>query len=363
MSEKTEQPTAKKIRDARSKGQVAKSIEITSGLQLTAILGYFLLEGPHLLEGLKALIDVSIEVINQSLAHASNRILTTSVGLALRFLGGISALVVAITVVSILAQIGPLLASEALKPSLEKINPLSNAKQMFSIHSLFELCKSIFKVLVLSLICYYLIKTYTPSLQFLPLCDINCGIDTATRLLFWMLAALLGFYAIFGLADFAFQSYNNNNKLKMSIEDIKEEFKNTEGDAQIKHKRKEIHREIQSGSLASNVEKSTMVVRNPTHIAVCLYYRQEETPLPQVLEVGHDSMARHIVRLAEKAGVPVVENIEVARALAAQVAPGGYIPPSLFEPIAHVLRIAMNLNYEVEDEHPQDAPSNPSKPG
>lgn len=349
MSEKTEKPTPKKVREARNKGQVAKSMEITSGLQLAAILGYFLFEGPHLLQALKVLIDVSIEVTNYSIEPAIDRILSTFVGLSLRFLGSIAALIIAITVISILSQIGPLLASEALKPSLEKVNPLSNAKQMFSIHSLFELTKSIFKVLILSLICYYLIKTYTPSIQHLPLCDIDCGMKTATRLMFWMLAVLLGFYAIFGIADLAFQSYNTNKKLMMSMEDIKQEFKNTEGNAEIKSKRKEMHREIQSGSLASNVGKSTMVVRNPTHIAVCIYYQQDKTPLPQVLEVGHDRMAQHIVRIAEKAGIPVVENIEIARALAEQVAPGSYIPSFLFEPVAHLLRIAMNLNYENKD--------------
>lgn len=351
MSEKTEQPTPKKIRDARKKGQVAKSTEITSGLQLAAVLGYFLLEGPHLLQAFETLINTALEVINQAVGPASDRIITTFFGLALRFLGGMGMLVIAVTVISILSQIGPLLALEAMKPSLEKINPLNNAKQMFSMRSLFELTKSIFKVLVLLLICYYLIKTYIPSIQHLPLCDINCGMKTATRLLFWMLAVLLGFYAIFGLADFAFQRYNTTKKLMMSIEDIKQEYKNSEGNAQMKSKRKEIHREIQSGSLARNVEKSTLVVRNPTHIAVCLYYRQEETPLPRVLEIGHDHRAQHIVRLAEKAGIPIVENIEIARALEAQVTPGSYIPPCLFEPIAQLLRTAMNLKYENEDPH------------
>ncbi|QLL13481.1 EscU/YscU/HrcU family type III secretion system export apparatus switch protein [Pseudomonas chlororaphis] len=346
MSEKTEKPTPKKVRDARKKGQVAKSIEITGGLQLAAMLGYFLLEGPFLLQAFEILIDVSIEVVNQPIGPATDQIVAAFVGLTLRFLGGIAALVIAITVISILSQVGPLLASEALKPSLEKVNPLNNAKQMFSMQSLFELTKSIFKVLVLSLICYYLIRTYTPSIQHLPLCDVECGITTATRLLFWMLAVLLGFYAIFGLADFAFQRYNTTKKLMMSIEDIKQEFKNTEGNAEIKGKRKEIHREIQSGSLASNVKKSTMIVRNPKHIAVCLYYQKEETPLPQVLEIGYDQLALHIVKLGEKAGIPVVENIEIARTLAAQVPPGGYIPSTLFEPVAHLLRIVMDIKYE-----------------
>ncbi|HBO5142460.1 EscU/YscU/HrcU family type III secretion system export apparatus switch protein [Pseudomonas aeruginosa] len=350
MSEKTEKPTPKKVRDARKKGQVAKSIEITSGLQLAAILGYFLLEGPLLLQAFEILIDVSIKVINQPTGTATDRIVAILVSLTLRFLGGIAALVVAITVISILGQIGPLLASEALKPTLDKVNPLNNAKQMFSMHSLFELTKSIFKVFVLSLICYYLIRNYTSSIQHLPLCDVECGVKVATRLLFWMLGALLGFYAIFGLADFAFQRYNTTKKLMMSVEDIKQEFKNTEGNAEVKGRRKEIHKEIQSGSLASNVKKSTMIVRNPKHIAVCLYYRKEETPLPQVLEIGYDQLALHIVKLGEKSGVPIVENIDIARALASQTPPGGYIPPSLFEPVAQLLRIAMDIQYEENSE-------------
>lgn len=352
MSEKTEKPTDKKIKDARKKGQVAKSIEITSGLQLAAVLVYFTFEGPHLLQSFEAMTQVAINVIHDDIVTALQQISRVFAAMVMRFVVGIAVLVIFITVVAIMGQTGPMIATEAVKPSLDKINPLANFKQMFSMKSLFELSKSLLKVLLLSLIFIYLIRQYGPSIQFLSLCDVSCGMRVSTQLLYWMWAALIGFYVIFGIADFSFQHYNTTKQLMMSMEDIKQEFKNLEGNQEVKQKRKEVHREIQSGSLAANVSKSTVVVRNPTHIAVCLYYKEGETPLPQVLEIGHDEVALHIVRLAERKGIPVVENINVARSLASQVKIGSVIPAELFEPVAAMLRIAMKLHYD--DDHRND---------
>ncbi len=349
MSEKTEKPTPQKLRDARKKGQIATSTEITSGVQLACLLGYFMVEGKHLLHAFEALSTLSIEVSNEDLVSAASRLACATAELVLRFTVGIAALVVLATIAAVVAQTGPLLAYEAMKPSLDKLNPFANLKQMFSMRSLFELAKSLSKVGLLSLIFFYLIRQYGPSLQFLPLCGVSCGLRVSVELLYWMWCALLGFYVVFGIADYAFQRYNTMKQLMMSVEDIKQEYKNSEGNPEIKHKRKEAHREVQSGSLAANVGKSSVVVRNPTHIAVCLFYRPPETPLPQVLEIGRGARAQHIVELAEKAGVPVVENIRVARSLAAETEAGGYIPPSLFEPVAQILRLVMKLQYECEE--------------
>lgn len=348
MSEKTEKPTEKKVRDARKKGQVAKSAEVTSGVQLAALLGYFTFEGRALMHGFESIINVSITVIPLDLSTGLNQLLGVFFGLILRFILGIAVLVIVMTVLAIVLQIGPLIAPEALKPSMKKMNPLANLKQMFSVRNLFELGKSLFKVILLSLIFFYLIRQYAPSIQFLPLHAVTSGLVVSTRLLYIMWSALVGFYVFFGLADFAFQRYNINKQLMMSIEDIKQEYKNSEGNPEMKHKRKEVHRTVQSGSLAANVAKSTAVVRNPTHLAVCLYYRPGETPLPQVLEIGRDELALHIVALAEKAGIPVVENIPLARTLAAQTEVGRAISPHLFEPVAHILRLAMKLEYDNE---------------
>ncbi|RKT98834.1 EscU/YscU/HrcU family type III secretion system export apparatus switch protein [Burkholderia sp. Nafp2/4-1b] len=364
MSEKTEKPTARRIAEARKKGQVAKSTEITSGAQLTVLLGYFLFEGVHLLHAFQMLVNVSIESVNDDFTAAITHWVRAFGAVLIRFTIGMAMLVIASTVVAVIAQIGPLFAIEALKPSFNKINPLSNFKQMFSLKGLFEFVKSLFKVGALSAIFFYLIRQYAPSLQFLSLFSIESGLAVSTQLLYWMWAALIAFYVVFGIADFAFQCYNTRKQLMMSPEDIKQEFKNSEGDPEIKHRRREIHREVHSGSLAANVAKSTVVVRNPTHVAVCVYYRRGETPLPEVVEIGHDKLALHIVALAERANVPVVENVLLARALAGRLQVGQRIPPDLFEAVAHVLRVAMELHYDHDIGEPDpDAGATELPPG
>ncbi len=212
--------------------------------------------------------------------------------------------------------------------------------------SLFELFKSCLKVGLLSLIFAYILNKYSSSLQFLPLCGLACGLSVTATLCGWLWGTLIIFYVVFGAADFAFQHHTMMKQLKMSKEDIKQEHKDSEGNPEIKQKRKETHKEIQSGSLAANVKKSSVMVRNPTHLAVCLYYREGETPLPKVLDKGQGEMALHMVKLAEKFNVPVVENIPLARALMRDVENDHYIPESLFEPVAELLRVVMDLEYD-----------------
>jgi type III secretion protein U len=346
MSEKTEQPTAKKRNDARKRGQVAKSVEVTSGVQLAVLFGYFFFEGADMLESFKMLVDVSVGTIGGEFLVGIADWLKAFTKVLIRFMLGMAFLVIAMTMSAVVAQIGPLFAPEALKLSLEKVNPLSNLKQIFSIKGLFEFIKSLFKVVTLSCIFFYLMRQYMPSLQFLPFSDVDVGLSVATQLLGWMWAALIGAYVVFAMADFSFQRYSMTNQLKMSIQDIKQEFKDSEGNPEVKQRRRETHFDIQSGSLAENVKKSSVVVRNPKHIAVCLHYERGSTPLPEVLEIGRDRVALHIVTLAERAGIPIVENVPVARALASRVSPGQCIPSDLFEPVAHILRVAMQLNYD-----------------
>lgn len=346
MSEKTEQPTTKHLRDARKKGQVVKSDEIVSGAQLIALFGYFYFQGGALIESVKALILATLAVLNQPLMQATTHIKDLFLQIVMQFMGGIALLLIGTTVLATVAQTKPLLAWEALELKLDKLNPMANIKQLVSMKSLFEFLKSVCKVALLSLIFFYLLRRYLGSLQFLPLCGIACGMAVTTQLLAWMWSSLMGFYLVLAIADFAFQRHSVMKQLMMSKEDVKREYKDAEGNPEIKHERKKLHREIQSGSLAANISKSTVIVRNPQHIAICLYYQQGETPLPLVLEKGCDARAVHIVALAEKFGVPIVEHIRVARHLMAQTEVGDAIPASLFEPVAQILRAVMQLDYD-----------------
>ncbi|MBP7662481.1 EscU/YscU/HrcU family type III secretion system export apparatus switch protein [Shewanella sp. NKUCC05_KAH] len=346
MAEKTEKPTEKRLREARNRGQVIKSAEIVTGLQMAIILGYFLYEGPALVQAIMALIDLTIHAINLPLETAAEQIVGTFAMLALRFLGGLTLVLVFTIVVGNLVQTGPVWAAESIMPSMDKLNVMNNAKQLISLKSLFELAKNLVKVTVLSLVFYYLLHRYVNAFQYLPLCGEACGISVISTMITWLWGSFLGCYLIFGIADYAFQRYSLMKELKMSKDDTKQEYKDSEGNPEMKQKRRETQREVASGSLASNVRKATVVVRNPTHIAVCLYYSEGETPLPKVLEKAEDHMALHIVALAEKAGVPIVENIPLARALFKHVEAGDVIPESLFEPVAELLRLVMTISYD-----------------
>ncbi|MCG5258904.1 EscU/YscU/HrcU family type III secretion system export apparatus switch protein [Cupriavidus gilardii] len=353
MTEKTEQPTPKKIRDAREEGQIAKSVEIATGIQLAVLLGYFWLRGEDIIDAFQSIIEVAIASIGEPLRVAMGRVVTVTGTLMLHLLAPVGIVLILATVGSVMAQIGPLFAPKFIKPKGERISPLTNAKQLFSLRSLFEFGKSLLKVSILSIAFYLLIKRYLYSFQFLPLCGTECGLRVTGVLIGWLWGILVLFYVVFAIADLAFQKRTLTKQLMMSRDEIQKEFKNTEGDPHIKHKRKEIHRDIQSGSMAANVKRSTAVVRNPTHVAVCLYFVAGETPLPQVIEKGIDARARRMIAIAEEAGVPMVEEVHVARRLYARTEVGDYIPAELFEPVAEILNLVNEMKQS--DEGIEDA--------
>lgn len=352
MSEKTEQPTEKRIQDARKEGQVAKSQEINATVQLTLTLLWLIAEGPDLYDALAKLIDYTIDATNLSLDAATVVLTEHVVSLTLRFVFGLGGLLALSLTLTGLVQSGFLFAPKAIQPSAKRLNPLANAKQMVSITKLFELGKMLLKVAVLGITFAYMIMRFGPSFATLPQAQPAAGLAVCVQLAQWMWAVLAGMTAVFAVADYGMQYYQLRKQLMMSHDDIKQEHKNAEGSDEIKHRRRELQQEVQSGSLAGNVAKSSVVVRNPTHIAVCLRYEENETPLPQVLEYGREERALQIVALAEQFEIPVVENVALARALIASTQPGDYIPEALFAPVAHVLQLvrARLDEDEVEDE-------------
>ncbi|CNK61401.1 EscU/YscU/HrcU family type III secretion system export apparatus switch protein [Yersinia aleksiciae] len=346
--QKNEKPTAKRLKEAREKGQVIKSVEITSGVQLVVLVIYFLLTGYTLVDQAKVLIRDTIDQLHQPVTMALARIGSECFAVLLHIMGVLGGALVLITILSGLAQVGPLLATKAVEFKGEHINPINNAKQLFSLRSLFELTKSLLKVSVLTLIFGYLLMHYATSFGYLTYCGSQCAIPVFATLMGWLLGALIACYVVFSLMDYSFQRYNTMKQLKMSLEEVKREHKDTDGDPHIKQKRRQLQQEVQSGSFAKNVQRATAVVRNPTHFAVCLFYHPEDAPLPLVIEKGQGERAALIITLAEQQGIPVVENIALARALHQGVACGETIPEQFFEPVAAILRMALALDYQPE---------------
>lgn len=350
MSEKTEKPTEKKKRDSRNEGQVIKSLEITSGIQLLTILAFFHFFADEVLRQITALILLTSQLINQPFDYAINLLTQALVTAGGKFFALFVGMLSIATVASLVAQIGFMLATKAVKIKGEKINPVSNLKQIFSLNSLVELFKSCLKVILLCLIFLFVFRYFSQTFQAIPYCGVNCAIPLFSVMIRWMWYALLAFYVVLGVIDYAFQTHNTMKQLRMSKEDVKQERKNLEGDPKIKKRRREMQREIQSGSLAQNVKQSAVIIRNPTHIAICLGYDPIETPIPKILDKGEDARAEHIVALALKESIPMVENISLARQLFYEVKEGEAIPEFLFEPVAALLRMVLDLNYDEEEE-------------
>lgn len=343
--EKTEQPTAKKLRDARKKGQVSSSKDVVSAALVVLMFALLWGASGFYADKLRELILLPTVFIGSDMPFYQ-ALEQTFDGLIVLFLQMIAPPLVLAVVVGIaahLGQFGFLLAFESLKPDLNKLNPGKGIKKIFSIKNLVELLKSILKIALLTILFYQVISDNLANLLKLP----GCGLSCVTPLLGALMLDLM-IYAGFGFiliaaADFAFQRFQFTKEMRMSKQEVKQEYKEMEGDPRIKGKRRQLHQELMMQNTAGAVKRSTVVVTNPTHIAIALEYREGETPLPIVRAKGENLMAQRIIEIARAEGIPVMENVPLARALHEQSQVDQYIPSDLIEAVAEVLRWVAQL--------------------
>lgn len=341
---KTEKPTPKRLRDARKKGQVAKSQDLSSAisfvafaLALTALAAY-LFQRVYIL--LKNMLGggFNVDGFENNLNHMGTQAILWVVILSAPFL-----LIAVITgLVGHLGQIGFLFTGEPLKPSLNKINPISGFKNIFGKKAIFGLGKNVLK---LAIVVGFTLYTMFDSVQLIMSAG-GVGIEKVFPLMMELISSLgfrLGlFMAVLGIADFVFQRYTHKKELMMSMQEIKEEHKQMEGDAQIKSQRKARYKELLSGKI-SDVDTSTVVVTNPTHLAVAIRFNQGEDDVPIVVAKGADLMAQRVKERAKENDVPVFENKPVARALYKDAEVGDPIPNDLYQAIAEMIALVFQM--------------------
>jgi type III secretion protein U len=351
MSEKTEQPTAKKLRDAREKGQVAKSKDFTQTALIVALFAYIISAGKLLMESFSRILVAPFSFIDTDFHHAVAAVMEVMIVetafLLLPFIG----IVLIVGIFSETIQTGLLFAFEAIKPSAKKLNVLENAKNMVSKKSLVELLKSLIKIGVLSWVTYVLTRDALPLLMHIP----YRGFGEIGSLLGELLKNLIiqtGLaYTVIALADFVWQRMQHNKQLMMSKDEIKQEYKGMEGDPHIKGQRKHLHQELMASDSVQGARTASVLVTNPTHLAIAIRYDEDTTPLPIVVGKGEGALAERMIEAAREAGVPIVQNIPLAHALFDTSSLDQYIPSDLIEPVAAVLRLVMDLA-----ERPSDSP-------
>ncbi|QLK63782.1 flagellar type III secretion system protein FlhB (plasmid) [Enterobacteriaceae bacterium Kacie_13] len=343
MSEKNEKPTSKRLREARKRGQIAKSTELTSAIQLGSIALVFFFFMPDWLADVTRLVEMTLASASKADMDAILTIMVACGGLFIRIISVIGSVMLASILSIQLAQVGIAFSPGAFANVGQRINPLSNLKQMFSAASLFELFKSILKLCVVGGIFSSLLKGALPNVQHLSRCGPACGLTFTSGLVFRLFLGLLAAYVFFALADYAFQKRRITKQLMMNREEIKQEFKESEGSPEIKQQRKELHRELQNSGLKNNVRKSSFIIRNPTHIAICVWYHEKECPLPKILDKASDKQAMIAIELAEEAGIPMVENIPLARSLFKQIPVGEFITAEYYEEMAAVIHFVEKI--------------------
>lgn len=336
--EKTEQPTPKKLRDARMKGQVAMSKDLVSTLMLLAQMATLLLFWRWYLDTLQELVVLPAHYMRVDFEVAWPAMLAAVTRIAIKLSLPILLVTIAVAVLSNFIQIGPLLVLEPIKPDIKKLDPIAKLKQLFSMKNLFEFGKSILKVAFLSWLLYLLIRNAIGDLVHLP----SGGMGSTVAALISLLQSLAFYtgmaYTVVAVADYGFQKYQHTKGLRMSKEEIKREYKESEGDPKIKGKRRQLHQELIAEDVRSRVKKSTVLVTNPTHLAIALYYEPGQTKLPVIIAKGQGDRAAAMRKIAEEEGIPVMRNIPLARALYSSTDIEQFIPSEFIEPVAEVLR-------------------------
>ena len=248
-----------------------------------------------------------------------------------------------IAILANIVQVGWKVTTKPLQPKADKFNPINGFKRMFSKDSLFELLKSIAKILVIIYVAYTSIKDKADNIFLLydiPLMQavILCGtiiIDAGFKISM--------VYLVIGLLDFAYQKHKFNDEMKMTKQEVKDEYKNTEGNPEIKGRQKQRMREASQRRMMQDVPKADVVITNPTHLAVAIKYDAETSKAPVVLAKGEDYVAMKIREAAKENQIEIVENKPLARMLYANVEIGQEIPPELYQAVAEVLAMVYNM--------------------
>ncbi len=341
--DKTEPPTSKRLRDARKKGQVAKSKEVVSAAVLISLLAVFTLGSDYYLGLFRDLFESPLWLEQVPFEKAFDDMVRKAFTIGIALIAPPVGVALIMGILANFVQVGVLVAGEAIKPDLKRLNPGTAIKNIFSKKSLVELLKSLVKIGVLGAAITHVIYNGIPSLIGIVHCGLRCVMPVLGALFAELVAYVSLAFIVVAVADYVFQKLSYINGLKMSKDEIKREYKESEGNPEMKGQRRNMFMEIINSQEASNVKRSSVVVANPVHLAVGLYYEKQKTALPVVTLKEQGLNAQRVVAVAEREGIPVMVDVTLARSLMSDTEVDRYIPNDLIAPVAEVLRLIRSL--------------------
>jgi len=343
--EKTEEPTQKRLDDAREKGDIPRSKELATMALLLASIAAAMVFGRMLVEHMagmlrynyvlerEAVFDVSMMAI-----HLGNSVMEAFMGV-----GGFFIMVLLAALISPIALGGWNFSSKALAPKFNRLNPLSGIKRMFSMKALVELIKALAKFGLVGTFGVLSLWAIHNDLLRLGISDVTVAMGDAVELLMWVFLVMCIALVLIAAVDAPYQLYEYSKKLKMTLQEIKDEMKNTEGKPEVKGRIRQLQREIAQRSMMGNVPDADVVITNPTHYSVALKYDQEVRDAPIVVAKGADFVALKIREIANEHEVPILQAPALARALYYSTEVEEEIPSGLFNAVAQVLAYVFQL--------------------
>lgn len=345
--EKTEPATAKKLKDAREEGKVAKSKELTAAFGLIVLflcLKIFIsYVGENLIHIFPVIYNSMADFVKMNEGALSMQAVSSLFfDVIIRWLLIVLpffAFGFVITILISIIQVGWTVSTKPMKPELSKFNPIHGFKRIFSKDSLFQLLLSVIKIGLIVYIAYSSLKDRVHDLFILYDLSLKQAVALVGTLIIDVGLKISLVYLVIGIADFAYQKFKFNDDMKMTKQEVKDEYKNTEGDPQIKGRQRRKMQEVSQRRMMQDVPKADVVITNPTHLAVAIKYDANVSAAPVVLAKGEDYLAQKIKEVARDHHIDIVENKPLARMLYHNVDIGAEIPPELYQAVAEVLAV------------------------
>jgi len=341
--ERTEQPTPRRREEARQRGQVPRSIDLTAAVVLLAGLMLLNWLGPSMLERMLDLARAITTAANPrptDIEVWARRTVSAAASMLLPFL----ALLTALAVVSMLVQSGPVLTWQRAQPRLENINPLKGLRRLFSTDALARAVLGVLKLALVGWVAYVSIAHNIRTVLGAAALEPMAIVQGTGRLVFMLSLRMALILLVLGLIDYAYQRYKNEKSLKMTKQEVKDELRRMDGDPHIKARRRQLQLKLAMQRLSTEVPRSDVVVTNPTEYAVALRYDEATMAAPRLVAKGRGWLAERIRQIAVRHRIPVVQRPPLARALYASVEVGQEIPPAYYRAVAEVLAYVYQLS-------------------
>jgi len=348
MAEKTEKATPKKLRDARKKGQVAKSQDFPSAFTFVVSIALTLASAGYLFEQMSSYMVFTFRSIagNIDMNNRAGGFLGQCMMVILSCSLPIAAMTAMMGVLVSFLIVGPVFSSEVMKIDVKRLNPVTNLKNIFKVRTLVELIKSMLKISGAIFVIYSVVYNSIPEIVATAGMPIIGATQVFSDFLVKVIIRVGIFFLIIAALDLAFQKHNFLKQMKMEKFEVKQEYKDTEGDPHIKSKRRQVAQEIAYQEGATAARRAKAIITNPIHLAIALEYKEKDEPAPRILVMGQGMIADQIIRIAQEAHVPVMRNVPLAHTLFEKGRIGDYIPEETFQAIAEILQWLKSIESE-----------------